>query len=456
MKTYLYSHLFILFFLLIVNACAIEPTPELINNNSDLFLVSNLNNRVSFKEAYAQASIVTKTKSESDILCIEPIVSIVGDTLMFIVNYYEGWKILSADKRTPLIIASGDSGNISLSSDNLGFLAWLDMTATDMMRIINSDDRALNFTPEQIETHRKEWEKITREEDFSQEKGEIVSPMPKNDPGLWELVGTSTEEVYYDEEEHLIEAQWDQTDPYNYYCPPKTNGTGNKPVGCTPVAGGQMLQYLYSQYGFPTSFSFGGNTGYMSDLSLAYNSNPGLYDTALFLRSIGFQLGASYGNNGTSVLFPMDKLKTLFESLGYTCTKQSYSADKVKQNLFNNMPVLVSGYSGTILGLPNYSNGHTYIIDGYKLFRTKYTYYYERIYGDPPRYEHKQEVVFSSPYIGAIKMNWGWWTQWESPYTNNGWYALTGDWIVIVNGNNESFTNGVTILCDFAFDPFNT
>lgn len=242
-----------------------------------------------------------------------------------------------------------------------------------------------------------------------------------------------------------------QRSPCNYYCPPKTSGSGKKPAGCTPVAGGQMLQYLYSVYGSPRSFSYDGMTGFMSNLNLGYNTNPGYLTTALLLRHIGNEVGDIYGNNATSVLFPMSRLKDFFSSKGYSCTKQSYSVDKVKQNLLNNMPIVVGGYPENSLGLPDYSNGHSFIIDGYRRYRTKTTYYYERVYGNPPIYEYKSEVIYSTPHISDIKMNWGWIDQWTSGI-NDGWFALTGDWYVDSDdtpGVDTSYTEDISILCDF-------
>ena len=41
-------------------------------------------------------------------------------------------------------------------------------------------------------------------------------------------------------------------------------------------------------------------------------------------------------------------------------------------------------------------------------------------------------VTISSPYIGNIRMNWGWGNYY---YTNSTWCTLTGDWIA----NNKNY-----------------
>lgn len=53
-------------------------------------------------------------------------------------------------------------------------------------------------------------------------------------------------------------------------------------------------------------------------------------------------------------------------------------------------------------------------------------------------------------------MNWGWHSQWTYG-TNDVWFALTGDWYVDTNNDgvqDENFTEGITILCDFGFIPY--
>lgn len=429
---------------LLFNACAIDSIPTEHVETADL----TCNNRASIEDVL---SIVNKgTKGDLESVRIDPVVSVDGDTLMYFVNYHEGWKIISADKRTPMEIANGDTGNISTNTDNKGFLLWLGITSADMKRILYAADDLLNFTPEQIASHRKEWISDNDSNAQSRGGGGILPPIFIDETD-WSLVEIQTEEVYVNHVDHLVGAHWDQLSPYNYYCPPKDSGTGNKPAGCAPVACAQMLQFLSTKFGMPQVVSLNGINVNMSDLYLPYTNTLIETSTPLLIRMIGEILGAHYGDNETSVLLPLSKIKTFFSNNAYSSTKQSYSVDKVKQNLGGGTPVIVSGYSGTILGLPDYTNGHTYLIDGYKKFKTKTTYYYERSIGDPPHIEYNQEIFYSTPHISKIKMNWGWWSQWENG-ANDGWYSLTGDWIVNVNGGQESFTEGVMILCDITFD----
>ena len=137
--------------------------------------------------------------------------------------------------------------------------------------------------------------------------------------------------------------------------------------------------------------------------------------------------------------------------MNINCTKQDYSASKVIDNLMNGLPILVGGYADSFFFIP--THGHSYLIDGYKLTRTRTIDAYARLQGYPPILEERYDTTYSSPHINAIKMNWGWWMQWGDDHINDDWFALTGDWYVSTDDNNTpdaSYTQSMTILCDFA------
>lgn len=253
----------------------------------------------------------------------------------------------------------------------------------------------------------------------------------------------------------LIAAHWDQWSPYNDYCPSMTagpiHGESHQPAGCSPVAAGQLLQFLCSKYGNHFSYSYDGYTSSTDSLSLGYSRVLEGRATPLLLRFIGNLFEAEYTDSSTSVVGTLTKAKNFYLSHGINSTKCAYSTDKVKQNLSNGLPLLVTGASGPAASTePEPYVGHAYIIDGYMRTRTATLEYYTRLVGYPPILEEKTDTVsYSSPHINAIKMNWGWWTQWRYG-DNDGWYALTGDWYVSIP-ESYSFTNDVEILCDFSY-----
>ena len=93
-----------------------------------------------------------------------------------------------------------------------------------------------------------------------------------------------------------------------------------------------------------------------------------------------------------------------------------------------------------------------FIIDGYKEYRTKYTYTYEWVYDGPsnvplPTYPEKIEIEYSSPVIEQIRMNWGY----ANEYLNNdNLYTLTGDWAINVNGVNYSYNYNRELIYGFS------
>lgn len=66
-------------------------------------------------ENVINGSNMTKSCKEIVKYAIEPYHDKDGEVLMYIVNFDDGgWKIYSADKRTPPIIAEGEKGRFSL------------------------------------------------------------------------------------------------------------------------------------------------------------------------------------------------------------------------------------------------------------------------------------------------------------------------------------------------------
>ena len=61
---------------------------------------------------------------------IEPIVS-GTDTVMYLVNYPEGWCLFSGDKRTPAILAYSETGSLSMN-DKIKIVKFLEISYEDL------------------------------------------------------------------------------------------------------------------------------------------------------------------------------------------------------------------------------------------------------------------------------------------------------------------------------------
>lgn len=362
-----------------------------------------------------------QSKSSDDDFSVTPYI-VDGDTVMFVVNYSSGWEILSADARTPLLLAKSDAGRLSLDTDSPEGL-WISLMAADMKRVIESSDDELVFSQEEIDANRSRWP-TSRMFDpnlpFTPEDSLEVF-------GHWELFYEGYEQETVDTIPHLTVTQWDQIYPYNIYCP------SNSPVGCAAVAAGQMLYYLHDKYGMPICSHAG---TILDSLSTTYSSNlsPAVDYTASFLYEAGIGMNMHYFGDFSWAL-PYNVVN-FFSSYGYDCTYGSFSESAVKSSLMQELPVIVLAMDefGSS-GIPDPTGSHYFLIDGYMKKREFYVKKYmfvreDNSYQTPIPEEYRTEVVsIFSPYIAAVKMNWGWSTQWGGSSQNDSWYLLTGSWV---------------------------
>ena len=368
--------------------------------------------------SYARQDALLMTKATNGTsIGVQPIID-ACDTLMFCVNYEQGWVILSADKRTPPIIAYGESGHFNLEDASPGLKAWMHSVKGDLKRIRHASNDELSFSSEEIEQNLSKW---------NRKKTVRANP---GDPTIWIVTDT----IYYSEPVqqimHLVPAHWDQCAPYNHYCPIQ-NDT-NYYVGCAGVAGGSMLHYLSKKYGSLTSFA-----GVPID-SIGVNYSSALTDstrvTARFLKAVNDSMNMNYTSNG-SYAFPSD-VEDFFDSAGYPCTYSSFNASTVAQSILQNKPVMILAFD-SFIGIPLIWEGHYFLIDGYQ---TRHDVVVEHTYydGSPgaiiPSWEVYNYLYISPEYLQYVKMNWGWWNQWTAGI-NDGWYALTASWVT----NNGTF-----------------
>lgn len=377
-----------------------------------------------------------------------------NETVFYIVNFpdNQGWQIVSSDQRTPAILAESPHGSFSLDTDNAGLYAWMIGIAEDMYAVRHAANTDLSFSEEEISCNTRFW---------SKEPSRSLDPHPEDD-GAWVGTSTTVTEVY-DTIPHLTSTQWAQRDPYNEYCPLTTNGTGRAPAGCVAVAGAQMLYYLHDKWGVPeymesSAYCSGyvGTGNYImtqwnptntvwDDMitSLCYGSCSHYHPESVMIARVGWLIGANYDNDGTSA--SMDNLvDDVFNLYDIDCDYGSYSENAVKNSLLSGLPVIVGAsrqwYPNWDFNIP----GHAFLIDGYKRTRIKTTTHYTFIPNDPENYDPSTHpsydvITYSSPEITSVKMNWGWRSQWYPNYRNDGWYTLTGDWIVELNGNQVNY-----------------
>jgi len=62
------------------------------------------------------------------------------DTLLYIINYADGWELVSGDKRTPVLLGHSSEGKFSLNSENEEMLCWVDCLASDVKMLKLKED----------------------------------------------------------------------------------------------------------------------------------------------------------------------------------------------------------------------------------------------------------------------------------------------------------------------------
>lgn len=456
MRTYLYS--LSILTVLIVLSCSQDALLTYHDQESLSRPVSSSNSVTKEQLISYLEKETTWTRGLSDNYSIETRVNSEGDTLMYIVNFNgHGWKILSADSRTPAILAEGNEGSFSQDEGSPALSVWMDMLSTDMANVRRCGDEQLVFSSEEISANKAFWNQTQKEPDRG--------PRPPQYEGYW--VTHTTSETFVDDTLGHMTPHWVQGAPYNQYCPLKSwSLTEHQPAGCVAVAGAQVLYYLHSKIGVPVE-AYGSctivdgepifdgssvsNWGQMSpDYLYPFPADK----EAILIAKVGDLVGMHYSD--TSSWAYSSRLKTIaFPDQGLNCNRSNYCQDTVIRYLNNQYPVIVSASDQLI---PLNGRFHCFVIDGYKKTHLLYTHCHEFIPADPEMiilpgsgYESYYTYSYSEPEITAIKINWGWPSQWRSVNPlNNGWYTLTANWEVEkTDGTEYTYNHNVSMIFDF-------
>lgn len=209
--------------------------------------------------------------------------------------------------------------------------------------------------------------------------GGILPPIPP-DPGYYsqDTVITTTTKP------RLCYASWHQRLPFNYYSGYVSSGT-RRGAGCVPVAIGQIM----------TIFE------YPDTLLLTHNNNDTLICDWFQMRlmdsdySVGNEWGRANGRlmreiaeraNADFTKDPIsitsNNITPCLASFNYTYgSHQTYNFNSVKSSIDSDYPVLIYGTGYDEL---NESQGHAWLVDGYKRVITRVNWYYNTL-GALPR-----------------------------------------------------------------------
>lgn len=393
-----------------------------------------------------KGGVITRNSDEYD---IKPITH-AGNTIMYLVNYTDGWELLSGDIRLEPIIAYCASGNITekdlfsnpAQSDVFNGLAQcLDSLVSNPVEICENIETKGNPTPPHTyyDSDGRWWVFAYRY--LSSQSTQTQNPLT----GLKWGQGYKSYPL-------LTNRKWNICMPYR-----SPSLTARCYAGCSPVAGAQVLVYLHNKYGTPASFYKNSTcSAYLADTTSIVTlntsnttfSNYGNYWSLLpsegngasddqfiaassLLLHMGKLTGANYKYHGTAA--GLDDIKTAFSTYGYNSTLSYNYIDIFRTQIYvNKLPIIVRIVGQRVTPTSTTTLDHAVVPEGYQRSTEVYTYVYKN--GDSGTFEYQtHQYTFTYDYVSV---NWG--------YDGDGEYNSSGD-VIWHNLNSvlyRTFSNG--------------
>lgn len=397
------------------------------------------------------ASKFAKFHRPNEIYKIEPYIY-QKDTLMYIVNYNEGWLVIAGDNRLNPVVAFSEKENLSTLSTNKNLMIWLDSYA-DEIKVFE------NNTIELENEYTKFWNNVFPN------KSNNHSSIKSSPEYKWVVVSYTYNDSYYSTiVPQLITTKWGQGAPWNTKLPMDTRNGSRCITGCVAVSIGQIVNYMHNFLGKPNALYHN-----ISISTLAVN-NPSTFigfsrsnfvsnstrwnmmatDTSNGNTSYAGDLMLDVGNH-VNMCYSGVESSTSIVTQGFTaynlaCDSSSYDFQRVKTNLLNRKPINILAFS--------INGGHSCIIDGLAQYTIRYVtekhfeytenwmheseYYnsFDEIrakYHVNSEFDYIEEVYEQTP-VEYLKMNWG--------YNGNGDDAMVR--IHLVHGCIMEFLSAIT------------
>ena len=226
-----------------------------------------------------------------------------GHTVFYILNLNRGWRIISADKRGPVVLAKSNYGHFDIDSVCEEELSWFESLAGQILfRNEHPDVYYSSRTKKDLINENKSfdfWRAINGDKSLLEERLSLSKNKNRSDSLVLTLVQSNV--VGYESVDHLIPVYWDQLSPFNRYCPLiSQSDTIRCPAGCGPIAVAQVAYYIHHyMYGInyiPTTGScIGWYQNYSQSFSnydsfswdqMSYSDDPNGY-AAVFIGYLG-------------------------------------------------------------------------------------------------------------------------------------------------------------------------
>lgn len=388
----------------------------------------------------------------------------------FFVVFDTGWCLVSGDTRIQPILGFDMDAIVSSKeiSTSPVLNTWVNSVLDEVIWVRNSDVTYNKYT--------SFWRHFTN-------KYYRKTPITKSiDEPVWALFLDETTWDYTTDMipvPHLLSTKWGQGEfsteivnpaygKWNYKCPrghyEGVDSLIKCPTGCSAVAMSQIIYYMHNRpahkpsglyhsiecYGTcisGTNYSLYFSRGDYVPNSTRWDEMPldhhGPYTEYVgdLMVDVGERIGMTYSGTGSGA-FPSN------EGLNYyslACNTSAYNQNIVIANLNARRPVIIYAYDSYTSSIwpfvGSYSNGHTWVIDGYREVSYHYTNHYHleytmdisdayMIYVD-----NEIETEFDEYYDGMevdecfetdanfLLMNWGW----DGKYDNGLYYLSNSD-----------------------------
>ncbi|MDE5674060.1 MAG: C10 family peptidase [Muribaculaceae bacterium] len=423
-------------FLLLLCSCSDETPSEATSTSFE-----NVSTNLSVQRKAIDKYISKKQMpTRSDSYTVTPYID-GTDTLMYIVEYRNGWEIFSNSLSMPMSLIKSDTGDFyeTISSPNPALKLFFDQLVATLR-----DDKQSSM-PIAV-SGSEEWVQYGAIQNLSDINASVSNP--NNPPGgnlTYTLVGQK--EISYETNNipHLIKTHWHQDDPFNRFMPFLSNQNSEHILtGCTSVAIAQFLYYAHKKWGLtsylPSSATYNSTNNKYIFSNYSYDNYSKMIpyyffewdgdEGPVFICWIANEINASPAyKNGNYIGTRAD----FYTGSSFINNLTGYDTQCTDFNDYSAARMIIEG-KPVPLWLYNDDGGHVVIIDAVNYSETNIDYYYAYVDsengngntgGDPtmppgpitsPGSDYESLVakygqVYTenrTTFSTSFKFNWGW------------------------------------------------
>ncbi len=375
-KNYIYQSLGLLCFVILLFACSKQTSNEatIIDVNyispekAAIIAVGNAKKLIGKSTSAEAPSPIKKVKSTFAVQSNDNV------NVFYMVNFEDnGFAIISADRRTPSVLAYSNNGKLDSNNNNPGLNLWLAAMKKEI-----SEVRQKNIAYK------------------NQDKSNLIPLIKTAQPALIAGKELSSPPIEEECEDYIIQygpflqTTWGQGIGYNNSMPVATGcvDIDRYFTGCNATAMAQIMRY----YEYPSTYNYS-----IMPNNIIY-LNSGADEISYLMRDAGIDVFYSYSCSvtlGFPNLIPGSMTSRFGYAQGGIYNSTNYLLH-TRNSLADSRPVILTATDGTN------GPGHTWVCDGS-------IEYYQFVQGD-----------CSANVSSYLHMNWGW----DNGY-QNGWFSVT-------------------------------